>query len=192
MADQRICSISGCGKPRYVRGWCSAHYQRWRVHGDPLAGRAMNGESERYFKEIVLAYEGDDCLAWPFTTNIGGYAQLWYEGRVRLVSRLVCEDTHGPAPTPKHEAAHSCGNGHLACVTKRHLSWKTSAGNKADMLLHGSRIKGERSHLAKLTEPEVKQIMALRGTKSQAQIAELFSVHQATVSRIHTGCTWDG
>jgi 5-methylcytosine-specific restriction endonuclease McrA len=30
------CSIEGCGKPGFCRGWCTAHYSRWQRHGDPL------------------------------------------------------------------------------------------------------------------------------------------------------------
>lgn len=37
MAAKRICSIEGCGKEHYARGWCSIHYHRHRLHGDPLA-----------------------------------------------------------------------------------------------------------------------------------------------------------
>lgn len=29
------CAIEGCQKPSRTRGWCSAHYERVRVHGDP-------------------------------------------------------------------------------------------------------------------------------------------------------------
>ena len=32
------CSIDGCEKPRKARGWCDAHWCRWRRHGDQLAG----------------------------------------------------------------------------------------------------------------------------------------------------------
>lgn len=39
MASSRICSVEGCNKPVFCRGWCSAHHQRWRKHGDPLGGR---------------------------------------------------------------------------------------------------------------------------------------------------------
>lgn len=27
------CSIEGCGKPHYARGWCCAHWTRWWRHG---------------------------------------------------------------------------------------------------------------------------------------------------------------
>lgn len=29
------CSFAGCLKASRCRGWCSAHYERWRKHGDP-------------------------------------------------------------------------------------------------------------------------------------------------------------
>jgi 5-methylcytosine-specific restriction endonuclease McrA len=31
-----LCSIKGCGKLRKGRGWCAAHWFRWRQFGDPL------------------------------------------------------------------------------------------------------------------------------------------------------------
>lgn len=39
--SKRICSIDRCGKRHYGHGWCSAHYTRWRNHGDPLSGVAV-------------------------------------------------------------------------------------------------------------------------------------------------------
>lgn len=35
----RTCSVEGCREPVLHRDWCCAHYNRWRRHGDPLAGR---------------------------------------------------------------------------------------------------------------------------------------------------------
>lgn len=32
------CSIEGCGRPAYVRGWCERHHSRWKRYGDPTAG----------------------------------------------------------------------------------------------------------------------------------------------------------
>lgn len=68
MATSRICSIPDCGKTSKSRGWCSAHHSRFLRHGDPLAGGTPTGEPWRYFQEVVLPYEGDECLSWPYST----------------------------------------------------------------------------------------------------------------------------
>lgn len=33
---KRTCSIEGCDKAHYARGWCHHHYYRWLHAGDPL------------------------------------------------------------------------------------------------------------------------------------------------------------
>lgn len=138
MANPKLCSIPDCGKPIKSRGWCTGHYQRWNKHGNPLGGGTSPGEALRFYREVVLPYDGDECLVWPYATKFDGYGMLWLAGRPHIVSRLVCEDANGPAPTPKHDAAHSCGQGRLGCVAKRHLSWKTRLENVADSIAHGT------------------------------------------------------
>lgn len=34
----RTCAAPDCHRPVNCRGWCPAHYQRWKKYGDPLAG----------------------------------------------------------------------------------------------------------------------------------------------------------
>ena len=189
MADESICKIDGCNKRVNARGWCKSHWQRWRRNGSPLGGRTPVGEAERYFREVVLTYEGDDCLLWPYGKS-NGYGTLNNEGGSKLVHRRLCEETNGPAPTPDHEAAHSCGRGHLACATKRHLSWKTPKENTADKATHGTRQTGERNPLAKLTEDAVTAIRA--DYDSQQKIAEKYGVTQTTISCVKRGSTWAG
>lgn len=46
---ERTCSVESCTKPARTRGWCPAHYQRWRKTGDvqahiPLATQAPAGQ----------------------------------------------------------------------------------------------------------------------------------------------------
>jgi hypothetical protein len=33
------CTIDSCDRNPLSRGWCQRHYSKWRLYGDPLAGR---------------------------------------------------------------------------------------------------------------------------------------------------------
>ena len=37
MADLKVCSVVGCGKLSFGRGYCSMHYYRWLRYGDTAA-----------------------------------------------------------------------------------------------------------------------------------------------------------
>lgn len=133
MAGHGLCSIANCGKVVRARGWCGTHYQRWNKYGDPEKRHGLaNGEAQRYFRQVVMTFEGDECLPWPFCRDQDGYGRLHLDRRTHNVNRLVCLGVNGDPPAPDYEAAHSCGNGHLGCVTKRHIRWATSAENKAE------------------------------------------------------------
>ncbi|TIU63891.1 MAG: hypothetical protein E5W25_23745 [Mesorhizobium sp.] len=186
MGISRICKVDGCGKPLHAHGYCGAHAHRFRRHGDPLGGDVPRGYVRQFFEEVVLPYDGDDCLIWPFSKDGHGYAMLGDQA----VPRLICEEAHGPAPTPKHQAAHSCGHGHMACVTKGHLRWATRTENEADKLIHGTSNRGVRHGMAKLTEADVLVIRSLRGHFLQREIAEQFGIAVPTVSDIQRRKLW--
>lgn len=190
MAVSRICSIPDCGKDAKRRTWCDTHYRRWLAHGDPIkVVKTPNGEKARFYRDVVLTYEGDECLIWPYATG-NGYGYMRLNGRSISVTRSVCEEVHGAAPTPNHEAAHSCGNGHLACVAKRHLSWKTPKDNNADKIAHETHNRGERNGGAKLNEDNAREILALKGSLSRPVIAKMFGVSVTTILNIHSGKKW--
>lgn len=190
MATKSICKIEGCGKTHYGFGWCQMHYARHRKHGDPLiSGNTARGEPSRFFRDVVLTYEGDECLFWPFGKN-NGRARFCRKGRDEFVSRAVCEEINGPPPTPKHEAAHSCGKGHLGCVAKRHLSWKTPSGNQADRVKHGTSNRGSRQGRSKLTEADVREIRVLLAYERVGLIAERFGVTNGNIIAIRKGRSW--
>src|SRR3990167_5821208 len=77
-------------------------------------------------------YHGDDCLIWPFARKQDGRGQIGYEGETYGAHEFMCILVNGPAPSPIHETAHSCGNGHGGCVNPKHLSWKTPTENHID------------------------------------------------------------
>lgn len=196
MADDFIpCSIDGCKRNAHkskwgARGMCGAHYYRWKAHGNPLAGRVENGEPHRFFDEVVLNHRADECLAWPFNKNSAGYGMLKHNGKYQLVSRLVCEAENGPPPTPEHQAAHSCGNGHKACAARRHLVWKTALGNSQDVLTHGRRARGELQGSSRLKENQVREIRALRGIEPRQKTAMDFGITVGHVDQIQSRTRW--
>ncbi len=191
MATKPLCSVIDCGKPAYRREWCSIHYELWRRHGDPTKRmRPAKGDLFNFLYDVVLAYDGDECLSWPYGKTPRGYGRIRIDGKHHIVSRLVCEAHNGPPPTPKHQAAHSCGKGHLGCVARQHLSWKTNAENQADRIAHGTAALGQINKMAKLTEDEIREIRALRGTRSQREIGNKFNINQNQVCRIQRRESW--
>lgn len=72
MAAVNICSVNECGKRSICRGWCSAHYNRWRSYGDPL-GTKPNPRRVRSVTELICAV--DDC-GQP--VKCGGYCATHY------------------------------------------------------------------------------------------------------------------
>lgn len=158
-------------------------------YGDPLSGSTYKGEPNRFYEDVVLQYEGDECLIWPYAKG-GQAARLSVFGKLRVVPRMVCEVVNGPPPSDEYEAAHECGNGHLGCVTKRHLSWKTPAGNAADRYIHGTQRFGESSPKSKITEDDVIEIRSLFGKETQVAIAKRYGLNQSTISVIQARKTW--
>lgn len=185
------CSVDGCDNPADTKQLCVSHYHRLLRYGDPLAGGTYHGEPWQWIEDHI-DWDGDDCLIWPFTRNAKGYGYVTLRDTRKSISaaRFVCEQAHGSAPSPDHEAAHNCGNGHLGCVNPKHLRWDTRAGNMADKVIHGTAPRGENCGSAKLTEEQVREIRRLMGIVPQTKLAERYGVTNSAISAIHVGRTW--
>jgi plasmid maintenance system antidote protein VapI len=140
--------------------------------------------------ENALLCQSDDCIIWPFYKLKGGYGSTTklQDGKTYLAHRWICERIHGPPPTSKHEAAHSCGNGHLACANPKHVSWKTASQNRLDKRNHGTQsLVGGR----KMTPVLIRKIRELAGKLTQREIAVKFGITQSNVSTIVSRKTWN-
>lgn len=150
----------------------------------------VKGESKGLaWIQAHLSHQGDDCLTWPWPIKGGsGYGIVCIPGgKTMQAHRLMCELLHGPAPSRKHHASHSCGNGHQGCVNPRHISWKTVSENQLDRARHGTKSMG---CAGKLTPEQARQIKLLKGRKTQAELAAMFGVSRSTISWVHCGRTW--
>lgn len=184
------CSVYGCEKKMFGHGWCNTHYARWRRNGD-LVKRRPRGEVHKFINDIAMKYEGEDCLIWPFYRDAEGRGTVYFSGGGRsLASRYVCSLEHGSPPTDKHEAAHSCGNGHGGCVNRKHLRWATPKENAYDKILHGTKLAREKHNMAKINSEIANAIRTLKGKLSQKDIGNLFGISRSAVGKINSGKTW--
>jgi len=112
--------------------------------------------------------------------------------KTHMIHVLVMEAFAGPRPTGM-QVLHGPG-GHLDNRWPENLSWGTAFQNNGpDKYRDGTQARGEKQHLAKLTEDAIRDIMA-RGTNGprgiRAQLAREYGVHKGTIGRVLDGKTW--
>lgn len=121
------CKIDGCESGVAARGWCNAHYKRWRAHGDPL-GAAYRGP-EATFLAMTEPIVGDPAhIIWTGALDGGGYGHLRVNGRVVKAHRWAWEREHGPIPDGMF-IDHICWE--RSCVNPEHLRLATRSQNNA-------------------------------------------------------------
>lgn len=130
------------------------------------------------------SHDGDDCLIWPFFRDPyygrGRIGAIDDRGAVLWAHRIMCELAHGEPPTPKHQAAHNCGNGVGGCVNPRHLEWKTNSENQLDRRKHGTH-GGAIGTRTRLTAEQIADIRSCGGTETQIETATRLGVKRGTV-----------
>lgn len=77
-----ICSITGCNKEARCRGWCGAHYSRWRHWGDPRPDLPLKREKVYY-----CSVDGCRRDAKAKTFCVGHYAKFLKYGDPGVVKK---------------------------------------------------------------------------------------------------------
>jgi len=134
----------------------------------------------------ALDVEQDACLIWPFPKEDNGYARVQLTGERVGAHAFICRHAHGPAPSPEHEVAHSCGR--RVCCNKRHVRWATSQENNQEKIRHGTIARGRRNPRARLTEDEVRAIRVAPGYLRE--IADKYGISISGVYHVRAGHTW--
>lgn len=183
------CSADGCIEKSHANGLCKLHYERVRKGNGIGESRTTRSKKSRWVRENVH-YANDDCLIWPFSVSDHGRGSLQVDGVIMSAPKYMCTLAHGEAPTPHHETAHSCGKGHLGCMSPRHLSWKTPVENEADKIIHGTLRKGRDINTNKLTEQQVIEIRRRAASETGVSLAEEFSVSTTQISNIKNRKSW--
>lgn len=128
MADQdKECTIEGCTRMQWARGWCGTHYRRWRTHGDPNKVEfAVTRTPEEAF-ELRTTPGENGCIEWTGSRQ-RGYGQMRYQGKTCLAHRVAWELVNGPIPDGLF-LNHKCWN--PSCVNVEHLEVVNNSENMA-------------------------------------------------------------
>lgn len=125
MAKSTTCSISGCAKSRYARGWCSMHYWRWHRHGDTsVCNDSRNIPTlDRFWMKVQ---KGSRCWEWTGMKDAKGYGRFRLESGSIAAHRFAYQAVHGPI-SDELDVDHQCHN--KACVNPDHLRAATRSQN---------------------------------------------------------------
>lgn len=149
----RRCTIEGCERKHYGRGWCSMHYQRWAKRGDPLTPRyAPKIPVEVRFWGKVKKTES--CWLWTDAPGSHGYGVFGFDGSQQLAHRVSYQWENGLIPDGLH-IDHTCHNEdascpggkrckHRLCVRPSHLEPVTPGENSRRG--QGGKINGSKTH----------------------------------------------
>lgn len=141
--------------------------------------------SKRWLERHLDHADREFCLIWPLTRAQNGYPTCGSNNAIRP-HRIMCEHRNGPAPSPEHQAAHSCGKGHLGCVNPWHLNWKTAGENQFERYQH----QGAPMPRYRLTPTQVDEIRSMKGRERTVDTAARFQVSEANIRQIQAGKTW--
>lgn len=125
------CSVPGCERPRAAKGYCTAHWSRWRAHGDPgpaeIRVRRHGWSDEDRFWDNVDKDGPDGCWLWTGQILYHGYGHFWRRGTTKVVAhRFSYEALVGPVAAGL-ELDHLCRVRH--CVNPEHLEPVTHSEN---------------------------------------------------------------
>jgi hypothetical protein len=157
-------------------------------------GPKPTSPQERFWKHVTPGTP-DECWEWQGARTLGYGAIYDGERGWPVKAHRVSWELHvGPIPDGRN-VLHRCDN--PPCVNPHHLYLGSHADNARDRATRGrgreSRQLGEANRNAKLTEAQVREIIAelkKLPRRSQTSIAKDFGVGQAQVSRIMLRQSW--
>jgi hypothetical protein len=184
-----MCSVIGCEKAVFAKGWCGAHYAKWRKYGDPLVvkqaqlhGKTLRGRFEQYTKK------SEGCWLWIGHRDPNGYGRLNVQGVPMLAHRLSWTLHNGDVGDAY--VLHKCDN--PQCVSPWHLFLGTQSDNCDDMWQKGrarpGRLIGAAHGMAKLNDESAMRVRS--DTRPLRIVASEYGISESTARDIRNGKTW--
>lgn len=144
---------------------------------------------ERFWAKVNIGGP-EDCWDWMGTkSKRSNQGYLMRNGKFYISSRMAWELTNGPIPKGEGYhgicVCHKCDN--PKCCNPNHLFLGTHLDNMKDKVK-----KNRQSHVGgrqpfKLTQNDLRGILALKGIFTQRKVASFFSVSHVTIHKIWQG-----
>lgn len=128
------------------------------------------------------------CLLWKGTCNHKGYGQVWVDGKMQLVHRVLYATFVEQIPEG-YIVMHSCDE--PGCVNPQHLRAGTHRDNAFDRDRKGRGYRGTRHAKARLTHDQVRE-MRQRYDKGEpvAKLAREFDLSYTGASAVCRRLHW--
>lgn len=209
---KKLCSIEGCHRNARARGWCTTHYERWRVHGstgipggpaDPahLPGErwaAIPGYEGWYeastlgrIKRVAHGHATQKGRVLSPAPNKHGYivVELNKGGTAKAHSahRLVMAAFAGPLPAGQ-QVNHKNTIKHDNRL--ENLEYCTPQENIAHAVANGLVARGEQNPAAVLTADDVRSIRQRYPSESYAALGAEYGVDPSTIHLVVKRHNW--
>lgn len=156
-----------------------------------LSAKPIQDAKLRFWSYTVT---GPTNKCWEYRGDVDdvGYGRVTIAGKKMRTHRFSYMIHHDLTPEDMNGIVirHTCDN--RACVNPSHLLPGTITDNHKDMVERGRHTIGERHPGVKLTEHQVLEMRRLFDGHifNQAQLAEVFNIHPATVHDIVRRKAW--
>ena len=134
------------------------------------AGKVLSACKERGYRRVSLHKEGRRKTYYVHSLVLAAFVSLRPEGM---------------------DCCHC--NGRRDDNRVVNLRWDTRAGNFADKVEHGTKIRGEACHLSRLTETDVRFIkneLAKNQRGVPTRLAKMFGITKGNITAIKQGKSW--
>jgi hypothetical protein len=120
-----VCVIGDCSRSVLARGWCGAHWQKWRKYGDPLGEAVRATLADRFWSKVNRT---DSCWLWTSALDNAGYGVFSIgNSKTERAHRLTWEWANGRRPLDGMHLDHLCRV--TACCNPDHLEEVTPREN---------------------------------------------------------------
>jgi len=130
------CAVDGCVSKHKARGWCEAHYQRWRRYGSPTGSAVRTDPLKRFWDKVnkdgpVHPRLSTQCWMWTGSCS-GSYGVILVRGKYIRAHRFSYSQV--ASLSEDEEIDHICHN--VLCVNPDHLrpcTRKQNAENRSGL-----------------------------------------------------------